>query len=93
MSIPTNSGNNTEQANAEVTTENQETAELKNARVLTIADTCFEMFSLQELRRPVAILHEIALSFPDASRAEIQDAINIAISWRRALRNASGWIN
>ncbi|MFO0416476.1 MAG: hypothetical protein ACK5Y6_04235 [Pseudomonadota bacterium] len=73
--------------------ESQTTEQRRDTLVLSIADTCFEMFSLQELKRPIAILHEIALSFPEATRSEIQDAINIAISWRRALRNASGWIN
>jgi hypothetical protein len=58
--------------------------------VLQIADTCFEMFSIKELKRPVAILHEIAISFPEASALEIQEAISLAISWRRALRNVAG---
>jgi len=63
----------------------------RQERVLVVADACFEMFTLQELKRPIAILHEVALSFPEASAAEISEAIALAISWRRALRKASGW--
>jgi hypothetical protein len=60
-------------------------------RVLLVADACFEMFSIQELKRPITILHEIAQSFPEASAAEITEAIALALSWRRALRRARGW--
>ena len=60
-------------------------------RVLLVADVCFEMFSIQELKRPITILHEIAHSFPEASAAEITEAIALALSWRRALRRAGGW--
>ena len=60
-------------------------------RVLLVADACFEMFSIQELKRPITILHEIAHSFPEASAAEITEAIALALSWRRALRRARGW--
>ena len=60
-------------------------------RILRVADACFEMFSIQELKRPITILHEIAHSFPEATAAEITEAIKLAISWRRALRYASGW--
>jgi hypothetical protein len=60
-------------------------------RVLLVADACFEMFSIHELKRPVTILHEIAHSFPEASASEITEAIALAISWRRALRQARGW--
>jgi hypothetical protein len=65
----------------------------RQERILIVADACFEMFSIQELKRPVAILHEVALSFPEASAAEISEAIALAISWRRALRRASGWMH
>lgn len=60
-------------------------------RILRVADVCFEMFTIQELKRPVSILHEIAHSFPEVSAAEISEAIKLAISWRRALRDAGGW--
>jgi hypothetical protein len=60
-------------------------------RILRVADACFEMFSIQELKRPITILHEIAHSFPEATATEITEAIKLAISWRRALRYASGW--
>jgi hypothetical protein len=62
-------------------------------RVLRIADTCFEMFTIYELKRPVTILHELAHSFPEASATEISEAISLAISWRRALRRARGWMH
>lgn len=65
----------------------------RQERVLIVADTCFEMFTIQELKRPIAILHEVALSFPEASAGEISEAIALAISWRRALRKASGWMH
>jgi hypothetical protein len=66
-------------------------SQLDDKRILRIADVCFEMFTIQELKRPVAILREIALSFPDANSKEIQEAIKMAISWRRALRGFNGW--
>jgi hypothetical protein len=66
-------------------------SQLDNQLIMRIADVCFEMFSIQELKRPVAILREIALSFPEATAKEIQEAIKMAISWRRALRGFNGW--
>jgi hypothetical protein len=66
-------------------------SQLDNQRILKIADVCFEMFSIQELKRPVAVLREIALSFPDANAKEIQEAIKMAISWRRAMKGFNGW--
>jgi hypothetical protein len=66
-------------------------SQLDNQLIMRIADVCFEMFSIQELKRPVAILREIALSFPEANAKEIQEAIKMAISWRRALRGFNGW--
>jgi len=60
-------------------------------RVLIVADACFEMFSIQELKRPITILHEIAHSFPEASAAEITEAVGLALSWRRTLRRTRGW--
>jgi hypothetical protein len=66
-------------------------SQLDNQRILRIADVCFEMFTIQELKRPVAILREIALSFPEANAKEIQEAIKMAITWRRAMRGFNGW--
>ena len=58
--------------------------------VLQIADVCFEMFSIRELRRPLVVLHELAIAFPEASSKDFQEAIQLAISWRLALRNTQG---
>lgn len=58
--------------------------------VLKIADVCFEMFSIKELRRPLIVLHELAIAFPDATSSDIQQAIQLAISWRLALRDTRG---
>jgi hypothetical protein len=58
--------------------------------VLQIADVCFEMFSVRELRRPLVVLHELAIAFPEASSKDFQEAIQLAISWRLALRNIQG---
>jgi len=68
-------------------------SQLDNQLIMRIADVCFEMFSIQELKRPVAIIREIALSFPEANSKEIQEAIKMAISWRRALRGFNGWMH
>ena len=38
----------------------------KNRLVLQIADVCFEMFSVRELRKPVAVLRELSAAFPEA---------------------------
>jgi hypothetical protein len=59
-----------------------------NARLLALADACFEMFSMSELRKPLTILNELSLSFPDMSRPEIFRAVRLALSWRRILRDA-----
>lgn len=80
-------------------TENQETATLgtlasldggNKKRVLQIADVCFEMFSVKELRRPIAVLHELAIAFPEATSRDFQQAIQLAISWRLALKGNLG---
>ncbi len=57
-------------------------------RLLIVADACFEMFSIKELRHPVHILPELSMEFPDLSKEEILDAIRLALSWRRLLRAA-----
>jgi hypothetical protein len=58
--------------------------------VIQIADVCFEMFSIKELRRPIAVLHELAIAFPEATSRDFQDAIQLAISWRLALKGNIG---
>ena len=57
-----------------------------SSRTLELADTCFEVFSLRELRRPKGILHELTSSYPDLSLLEVTRAISIALSWKRLLR-------
>jgi hypothetical protein len=61
--------------------------------VIEIADVCFEVFSVKELRKPASILHEIELSFPHARELEIQQAISLALSWRVSLRTLNGLVH
>jgi hypothetical protein len=61
--------------------------------VIQIADVCFEMFSVKELRRPDVILNEILLSFPDANGLEIREAISLALSWRISLRSLGNFVH
>ena len=56
--------------------------------IIVLADVCFEMFSIKELRRPSLILDEMRSAFPEFNDAEILRAISMALSWRRLLRNA-----
>jgi hypothetical protein len=69
---------------------NSSQEKLNKKLVLQIADVCFEMFSVKELRRPLVVLHELAVAFPDANSKDFQEAIQLAISWRLALRNIQG---
>jgi hypothetical protein len=57
-----------------------------SGRTLELADTCFEVFSLRELRKPKSILHELTASYPDLSLSEVTRAVSIALSWKRLLR-------
>jgi hypothetical protein len=57
-------------------------------KLLTVADACFEMFSIRELRNPITILPELSTEFPDVSKEEILKAAHLALSWRRLLRAA-----
>jgi hypothetical protein len=57
-------------------------------RILIVADACFEMFSMKELRNPLGILPELSTEFTDLTREEILEAIRLALSWRRLLRAA-----
>jgi hypothetical protein len=61
--------------------------------VIQIADVCFEMFSVRELRRPHVILNEILLSFPDSNSQEIREAISLALSWRISLRSLGNFVH
>ncbi len=57
-------------------------------RLFIVADACFEMFSIKELRNPLRILPELSTEFPELSKEEILEAIRLALSWRRLLRAA-----
>lgn len=61
-------------------------------RLLELADTCFEVFSLKELKRSRDITKELSQSYPEATREEIESAIGLAISWRRTLLRAAKWV-
>lgn len=56
--------------------------------ILVLADVCFEMFPIKELRRPHLILDELQSAFPDFDETEILRAISMALTWRRLLRAA-----
>lgn len=57
-------------------------------QILLLADVCFEMFSIKELRRPETIMGELQAAFPDVPENDISKAIGMALSWRRLLRSA-----
>ncbi len=59
-----------------------------NKEIFILADVCFEMFAIKELRRPHLIIDELRAAFPDFEEPEILGAISMALSWRRMLRNA-----
>jgi hypothetical protein len=61
-------------------------------RVLEIADTCFEVFSAKELKNCEAILPELVATYPDLSKSELHQSINLALTWKRQLRRARGKI-
>jgi hypothetical protein len=56
--------------------------------LLVLADVCFEMFPIKELRRPHLILDELRAAFPDFEETDILKAISMALTWRRLLRDA-----
>lgn len=56
--------------------------------LLVLADVCFEMFPIKELRRPHLILDELQAAFPDFEETDILKAISMALTWRRLLRAA-----
>lgn len=60
----------------------------KEHQILALADTCFEMFPLRELRRPHLIVDELEAAFPTLERVDILRAIAMALSWRRLLHAA-----
>jgi hypothetical protein len=56
--------------------------------ILVLADVCFEMFPIKELRRPHLILDELKAAFPDFEERDFLRAISMALTWRRLLRAA-----
>ena len=56
--------------------------------ILVLADVCFEMVPMKELRKPHLILDELRSAFPEFDQSEIYRAIAMALSWRRLLRDA-----
>ena len=60
----------------------------KEHQILTLADSCFEMYPTKELRRPRLILSELQTAFPDLEQTEILRAISLALTWRRLLHAA-----
>ncbi len=55
----------------------------RRARVLKIADSCFEMFTIRELRHQRSIREEVLSSFLDSNESEVIEALSLALSWRR----------
>gem|GEM_PF-2294988 len=66
---------------------------IRREQVLLIADSCFEMFSIQELRRPHTIVHEVSVSFSDSTEEEVRAAISLALSWRRMFHHSSRFMH
>lgn len=60
----------------------------QDREIVILADVCFEMFPIKELRKPHLILDELHAAFPDFNEAEILKAISMALSWRLLLRAA-----
>jgi hypothetical protein len=56
--------------------------------IILLADVCFEMFPIKELRNPHLILDELQAAFPEFGEPELLRAISMALSWRRLLRDA-----
>lgn len=56
--------------------------------LLPVADACFEMFSVRELKRPRVILPELLAAFPEFCQEDILHAVSLALSWKRLLRAA-----
>jgi hypothetical protein len=56
--------------------------------IIVLADVCFEMFPMKELRKPHLIIDELRAAFPEFDEPEILRAVSMALSWRRLLRDA-----
>jgi hypothetical protein len=73
--------------------QNSRSKTLRRDQILRIADSCFEMFSIQELRRPRSIMHEVSVSFSDSTEAEVTEAISLALTWRRMLQGSARFVH
>jgi len=63
--------------------------DFRRARVLAIADSCFEVFTVRELLQARLIRNEILSSFTNSTESEVAEAIALALSWRRMLGEAA----
>jgi hypothetical protein len=70
-----------------------ETLSERRARVLMIADSCFEMFSIRELLHQRSIRDEVLLSFAESNESEVIEALSLALSWRRVLAESSSFLH
>lgn len=62
--------------------------EIEQRELIALADVCFEMFHIRELKRPHLILSELQQAFPEFSESELLRGISMALTWRRILRDA-----
>jgi hypothetical protein len=63
----------------------------RRARVLRIADSCFEMFTIRELLHQRSIRDEVLSSFLDSNESEVIEALSLALSWRRMVAESIGF--
>ena len=56
--------------------------------IAPVADACFEMFAVRELKKPRLLLPELRAAFPEFCDEEILQAISLALSWKRLLKAA-----
>lgn len=68
--------------------ESVRTSTRPDSQILILADVCFEMFAIKELRKPHTIIDEIHAAFPEMNETDILKAISMALNWRRLLRAA-----
>lgn len=76
----------TERTSSEIISDS---VDFHRARVLAIADSCFEVFTVRELLQARLIRKEILSSFANSTEAEVAEAIALALSWRRMLGEAA----
>ncbi len=61
---------------------------LSERALASIADACFEMFAIRELKKPRLLLPELRAAFPEFGDEEIVQAVSLALSWKRLLKAA-----